>query len=214
MIHFDLAHLKEQLIECQEDMASPGFWDDLERAQKVNQRAHSMQARIEHFARLHQRTDDLQTLMELVEEADDASMLDEIRAEFAALRADLEQLRLAALLRDQYDRCDAILALHAGAGGTEAQDWVQMLYRMYVRFGERLGFSVKELDRLEGDEAGIKSVAFEVAGENAYGFLKAERGVHRLVRISPFDANARRHTSRAISRPAWTHGCWIAGSAH
>ena len=136
-------------------------------------------------------------MMELAEEADDESMAQEIAAEFASIKAELEQLRLTTLLRDEYDSNDCILALHAGAGGTEAQDWTQMLYRMYTRFAERMGFAVRELDLLDGDEAGIKSVTFEVKGEYAYGFLKSERGVHRLVRISPFDANARRHTSFA-----------------
>ncbi len=193
----NIEHLKEQLIEYQEDMASPGFWDDLERAQKVNQRAHSTEERLNHYKRLNERADDLETLVDLAEEADDTSMIPEIQAEFASMKADLEQLRLTTLLTGEYDSSDAILALHAGAGGTEAQDWTQMLYRMYTRFAERMGFTVKELDFLEGDEAGVKSVTFEVSGEYAYGFLKAERGVHRLVRISPFDANARRHTSFA-----------------
>ena len=193
----DIEHLKEQLIEYQEDMASNGFWDDMERAQKINQKAHGVEARLQHYKSLNARADDIEAMMELAEEADDESMAPEIAAEFSAIKADLEQLRLTTLLRDEYDANDCILALHAGAGGTEAQDWTQMLYRMYTRFAERMGFAVRELDLLDGDEAGIKSVTFEVKGEYAYGFLKSERGVHRLVRISPFDANARRHTSFA-----------------
>ena len=193
----DTDHLKEQLIEYQEDMASNGFWDDMERAQKVNQKAHSVEERLNHFKRLNDRADDIETMMELADEEDDDSMKDEIQSELTAIKEDIEQLRLTTLLRDQYDANDCILALHAGAGGTEAQDWTEMLYRMYTRFAERMGFQVKELDMLEGDEAGIKSVTFEVSGEYAYGFLKSERGVHRLVRISPFDSNARRHTSFA-----------------
>ena len=193
----DIEHLREQLIEYQEDMASPGFWDDLERAQKVNQKAHSTESRIQHFQSLIARADDIEVMMELAEEADDQSMVPEIREEFDKINADLETLRLTTLLTGEYDQCAAILSLHAGAGGTEAQDWTQMLYRMYTRFCERMGFTVKELDLLDGDEAGIKSVSFEVSGDYAYGYLKAERGVHRLVRISPFDANARRHTSFA-----------------
>ena len=189
--------LEEQHAEFQEDMASPGFWDDMERAQKVNRKAHAVQTKLEHFAHLNSRADDLETLVDLAEEADDNSMAEEIREEFKGLSEEVQQLRLTTLLRDEYDGCDAILALHAGAGGTEAQDWTQMLYRMYVHFAERMGFTLKELDMLDGDEAGIKSVTFEVSGDNAYGFLKSERGVHRLVRISPFDANARRHTSFA-----------------
>ncbi len=197
MTHFNLDQLKEKLVEYQEEMASNGFWDDLERAQKINQRAHGVQARIEHYQKLVSRADDLEVMIELCDEAEDLGMLEEIRAEVQSLKADLETLRLTTLLTDQYDANDCILALHAGAGGTEAQDWTQMLYRMYTRFAERMGFTVKELDMLEGDEAGIKSVEFEVSGEYAYGFLKSERGVHRLVRISPFDAAARRHTSFA-----------------
>jgi len=192
-LHID--NLREQLIEYQEDMASNGFWDDMERAQQVNQKAHNVESRLQHYKALGERADDIEAMMELAEEADDHDMVPEINAEFAAIKNDLEQLRLTTLLRDEYDGNNCILALHAGAGGTEAQDWTQMLYRMYTRFAERMGFTVKELDMLDGDEAGIKSVTFEVDGEYAYGFLKSERGVHRLVRISPFDANARRHTS-------------------
>ena len=190
-------HLREQLVEYNEDMGSPGFWDDSERAQKVSAKASSVESRIKHYEGLNSRADDIEVLMELAEEADDAGMVDEIKAEFDSLKADLETLRLQTLLTGDYDSCNCILSLHAGAGGTEAQDWTQMLYRMYTRFAERMGFQVKLLDLLDGDEAGIKSVTFEVSGDYAYGYLKSERGVHRLVRISPFDANARRHTSFA-----------------
>ncbi len=193
----DIERLKEQLMEYQEDMASTGFWDDMERAQKINQRAHGVEERLNHYKSLGDRADDIEAMMELADEADDSDMAAEIRQEFAAIKADLEQMKLTTLLKDEFDQNDCILALHAGAGGTEAQDWTQMLYRMYTRFAERMGFTVKELDLLDGDEAGIKSVTFEVSGDYAYGFLKSERGVHRLVRISPFDANARRHTSFA-----------------
>lgn len=197
MTHFDVAHLEEQLVEYQEDMASPGFWDDIERAQKVNQKAHSVEARIAHFKSLNSRADDLEVLIGLADEEDDHSLVPEIAAEIASMRKDLESLRLTTLLSGEYDQNDCILSLHAGAGGTEAQDWCQMLYRMYTRFAERLGLNVRELDFLEGDEAGVKSVTFEVSGDYAYGYFKSERGVHRLVRISPFDAAARRHTSFA-----------------
>ena len=133
----------------------------------------------------------------MCDEEQDESLVPEIEGELESLRKHVEEMHLATLLRGEYDSCDCILSLHAGAGGTEAQDWTQMLYRMYTRYAERHGFTVKELDFLEGDEAGVKSVTFEVKGENAYGYLKAERGVHRLVRISPFDSAARRHTSFA-----------------
>lgn len=197
MTHFDVAHLEEQLTEYQEDMGSAGFWDNLERAQKINQKAHSVEARIGHFKKLGSRSDDLEVLIGLADEEDDASLVPEISAEIAALRKDLESLRLTTLLSGEYDANGCILSLHAGAGGTEAQDWCQMLYRMYTRFVERMGLTYKELDFLEGDEAGVKSVTFEVSGDYAYGFMKSERGVHRLVRISPFDSAARRHTSFA-----------------
>lgn len=195
MTHFDVAHLEEQLVEYQEDMASPGFWDDIDRAQKVNQRAHSVEARILHFKSLNGRADDLEVLIGLADEEDDHSLVPEIAAEIESMKKDLESLRLTTLLSGEYDQNDCILSLHAGAGGTEAQDWCQMLYRMYTRFAERMGLTVRELDYLDGDEAGVKSVTFEVSGDYAYGFLKSERGVHRLVRISPFDSAARRHTS-------------------
>ena len=197
MTHFDVAKLREDLIEYQEDMASPGFWDDTERAQRVSAHAHQTEMKIQHYETLVSRADDIEVMMELAEEEDDDSMAEEIRAELESMRQDLDALKLTTLLNGEYDGCNALLSLHAGAGGTEAQDWTQMLYRMYVRYAERMGFKVKEIDLLDGDEAGIKSVTFEVDGDYAYGYLKAERGVHRLVRISPFDANARRHTSFA-----------------
>ena len=133
----------------------------------------------------------------LAEEAGDESILADLEQELAVAERDIEEMRLATLLRGKYDSLNAILTLHAGAGGTEACDWVSMLYRMYTRYTERSGYRVEELDKLDGDTAGIKSVTFRVEGENAYGYLKAEKGVHRLVRISPFDANARRQTSFA-----------------
>ena len=194
-LHVD--HLREQLVEYQEDMGSNGFWDDTERATRISAKANSTENRIKHYESLINRADEIEIMMELAEEEDDESMAEDIKKEFASLKEDLESLRLQTLLTGEYDDCNCILTLHAGAGGTEAQDWTSMLYRMYTRFCERMGFQVKELDYLDGDEAGIKSVSFEVTGDYAYGYLKAERGVHRLVRISPFDANARRHTSFA-----------------
>ena len=201
----DIEHLKEQLIEYQEDMASPGFWDDVERAQKVNQKMRSCENRINHYKSLQSRADDVEVMMELAEEEGGDEMAGEIGEELKKLREELEALKLTTLMTGEYDGCDCILSLHAGAGGTEAQDWTQMLYRMYTRFGERMGFTVKELDMLEGDEAGIKSVTWEVSGDYAYGFMKSERGVHRLVRISPFDAAARQHVNRTDSAVRITH---------
>ncbi len=189
--------LKEQLVEYQEDMASDGFWDDVERAQRINKLMRSCENRINHYKSLESRLDDAEIMLELSQDEEGDELAEDISKELKQLREEMESLKLTTLLTGKYDSCDCILSLHAGAGGTEAQDWTQMLYRMYTRFGERMGFNVRELDMLDGDEAGIKSVTWEVSGDYAYGFMKSERGVHRLVRISPFDANARRHTSFA-----------------
>lgn len=176
-------------------MAAPGFWDDLERAQKQNQRFKNIENTLARHRALNARADDIEVLMELA--AEDDSAMEEAEQELAALGESVEEMRLETLLTGPYDQRDAILSLHAGAGGTEAQDWTSMLQRMYMRYCERKGYQVRVLDLLDGDEAGVKSVTFEVSGPNAYGYLKAERGVHRLVRISPFDASGRRHTSFA-----------------
>jgi len=192
-LHID--NLREQMVEYQEDMGSAGFWDEPERATRISAKANALENRIKHYESLIERADEIEIMMELVGEEEDEAMAEEIKAAFASLKEDLESLRLQTLLTGEYDGCNCILTLHAGAGGTEAQDWTSMLYRMYTRFCERMGFTVKELDYLDGDEAGIKSVSFEITGDYAYGYLKAERGVHRLVRISPFDSQARRHTS-------------------
>lgn len=197
MGHFNLDGLKEELAELEQDMAQPDIWSDLARSAKISQRAKHVQSKLDNYNQLVSRHEDITAMIELVEEENDRSMIDEIKRDIAALRANAQSLQLETLLRGEYDANDAILALHAGAGGTEAQDWVGMLYRMYSRYCERKGFSVKTLDLLPGDEAGVKSVTLSVGGENAYGFLRAEKGVHRLVRISPFDSNARRHTSFA-----------------
>jgi len=192
-LHID--HMQEQVDELKEEMNAPGFWDDLERSTHVNQKLARMEAKIEHYKKLLSTADDIEVMMDLAKEENDEDMVAEAGEEIEALRKEAEALELETLMRGQYDSCNAILSLHAGAGGTEAQDWTSMLYRMYTRYCERRGFKVKLLDYLDGDEAGIKSVSFEVEGDNAYGFLRGEKGVHRLVRISPFDSNARRHTS-------------------
>ena len=195
--HFNLAHMQDELAELHETMNEPDFWNDLERSAKVSQRVKTIEDKIALFKRLNGRADDVETMMELAEEENDESMVAEAGAEIRALDEEAQRLKLETLLRGDYDHNNALLSLHAGAGGTEAQDWTSMLYRMYTRYCERKGFQLKVLDLLEGDEAGIKSVTFEVIGENAYGYLRPEKGVHRLVRISPFDAAARRHTSFA-----------------
>ena len=190
-----LEDLEKELSELKEEMNADGFWDNLERSTHVNRRIAAIENKMNHYQSLVSGVDDLGVMVELAQEEDDESMVTDIGAEYASLKEKVEALELETLMRGDYDNSNAILSLHAGAGGTEAQDWTQMLYRMYTRYCEHLGFKVKLLDYLEGDEAGIKAVSFEVDGENAYGYLRGEKGVHRLVRISPFDSNARRHTS-------------------
>ena len=195
MSHFNVAGLREQLKELHETMNEPDFWNDLERSTQITRKVRTAENKIEHYEKLSARADDVEATMELAEEMEDDSLVAEAGEEIKKLQADLEELRLESLLRGDYDANNCYISLHAGAGGTEAQDWTLMLYRMYTRYCERHGFAVKVIDLLDGDEAGIKSVTIEVDGENAYGFLRSEKGVHRLVRISPFDAAARRHTS-------------------
>lgn len=178
-------------------MQRPDFWDHPESAQKVMQEISYHQEKLKTYTTLRQQLDDLLTLYQLAVEENDESLESEIEEGVKALQQRLEGLELEILLSGPYDRNNAILTLHAGAGGTEAQDWVSMLYRMYVRYGERHGYKVETMDLLPGDEAGIKSATLSISGENAYGYLKSEKGVHRLVRISPFDASGRRHTSFA-----------------
>ena len=178
-------------------MAEEGFWNDVDNANKVNQRIKVIHSKLDKYKKLEGKGEDVEVMFEMAEEEDDEELANEARQELAEFVKLVEEFRIATLLNGPYDSANAVLSLHAGAGGTEAQDWVSMLYRMYVRYCERAGYTVKELDLLEGDEAGIKSVTFECDGENAYGYLKAEKGVHRLVRISPFDSSGRRHTSFA-----------------
>ena len=179
------------------ESASDGFWDNLEKAQKVQQRVKQLRDKIEGQQRRKTQWDDLMTLCELGNEAEDETLVPEVEEGFAKLEAEIEEAKLSTLLTGEYDGSNAILTFHAGAGGTEAQDWAQMLYRMYTRWAERHGFTYKIMDYQEGDEAGLKSATIMIEGENAYGYLRGEHGVHRLVRVSPFDANARRQTSFA-----------------
>jgi len=196
-MHFNLARMKEELAELKEEMNAPEFWNDLARSTAVNKKISSLEGRIDHVQKLCQRADDVEAMLALLHEEEDADMAAECEEEILSLSQAADALELETLMRGAYDGCDAVLSLHAGAGGTEAQDWTDMLYRMYTRYCEHRGYRVILLDLLDGDEAGVKSVTFEVEGENAYGFLRSEKGVHRLVRISPFDSNARRHTSFA-----------------
>ncbi|MDD6044784.1 MAG: peptide chain release factor 2 [Clostridia bacterium] len=193
----DVAGLAAEKEELEKRMGAPDFWDDVEAANKANQRMKLLSAKIEKYNKLESAIEDAELMADMAEEEDDESMYEELVAEMQSITEKVEMLKLETLLRGPYDRLNAVLSLHAGAGGTEAQDWVSMLYRMYTRYCTDRGWTTKELDYLAGDEAGVKSVTFEVEGDNAYGYLKAEKGVHRLVRISPFDAFGKRHTSFA-----------------
>lgn len=176
-------------------MGEQTFWDNPDAAQKTAQAVTQLKDEVGIFRSLESRVEDLEVLWEMAMEEEDASLQEEMEASLVKARADVEHLELGMLLSGEYDANNAILTLHAGAGGTEAQDWTSMLLRMFSRFAEREGYSVEMLDYLPGDEAGVKSATLQISGHNAYGYLKSEKGVHRLVRISPFDSNARRHTS-------------------
>ena len=191
----NLEGLKNELERLHAMQEAPGFWDDPDKSQKIVVRTKVAETKVERYEQMCAAWDDLMTICEMAEEEDDDSMLEELKEGFAQLSANMESCRLETLLTGKYDRNNALMSFQAGAGGTEAQDWCQMLYRMYTRWAERSGFTYKILDYQEGDEAGLKSASIMVEGENAYGFLKGENGVHRLVRVSPFDANARRQTS-------------------
>lgn len=192
-----LEKTKEEIEKLEQQAAAPGFWDDLENTQKVLQRTSMLKGKVERYNKLCGQFDDTMALADMGDEAEDLSILPEAQEELESFKSNLEALRLTTLLTGEYDSKNAILTFHAGAGGTEAQDWAEMLYRMYNRWGERHGFQVKTLDFLDGEEAGLKSASVLIEGENAYGFLKSEAGVHRLVRVSPFDSSGRRHTSFA-----------------
>lgn len=170
---------------------------DLNASVKINKEISSLQNKIDTFNNAEKMINDVLEIIELAEADNDESLLDGIDEEILSVSKAVEDMRLKTLLKGKYDNSNALLMLHAGAGGTEACDWTEMLYRMYICYAEKNGFVVNELDRLEGDGAGLKSVSFKIEGENAYGYLKAEKGIHRLVRISPFDANKKRHTSFA-----------------
>ena len=178
-------------------MEEPGFWDEPEESQKIMKDLKDLKDQVETVEHLEQSYEDIGLLIEMAYEEEDESVLPEIEEELNAFEEGYESLRIQTLLSGEYDKYNAIVTLHAGAGGTESCDWASMLYRMYSRFAERKGFGVKVLDFLEGDVAGIKTVTFEVSGENAYGYFKSEKGVHRLVRISPFNSAGKRQTSFA-----------------
>ena len=193
----DIEKKEKRLAELEAQSADPNFWNDTENSQKVVREMSHLKSAVRAFDKLKSKYDDTLTLVELALETGEEDVYDEAKADYDFILADLETQKLATLLSGEYDANNAILTFHAGAGGTEAQDWAQMLYRMYTRWAERHGFKYKILDYLDGDEDGIKSASILIEGENAYGFLKSEAGVHRLVRISPFDASGRRQTSFA-----------------
>ncbi|MDE5722026.1 MAG: peptide chain release factor 2 [Clostridia bacterium] len=193
----DIDNLGAKLEGLKAEQENPEVWQDLEKSKKIGREISAVENKINSYNKGANAIDEANAFIDLIEEADDESLIPELEEMIATAVEDIEQMRIRALLRGKYDSNNAILNLHSGAGGTEACDWTGMLYRMYTRYCERAGFKVTELDFEDGDEAGLKSVSFKVEGENAYGFLKAEKGVHRLVRISPFDSNKRRHTSFA-----------------
>ncbi len=193
----NIQNAKKEVEELQAQATAEGFWDDLENSQKVLQKTKQLENRIAGYQRMEDKLEDLFTMLELCMEEEDEDMQNEIVSEMAAFKQALEDKKLETLLSGEYDSHNAILTFHPGAGGTEAQDWAEMLYRMYNRWAERHNFKVQLLDYLDGEEAGLKSASIMVEGENAYGYLKSEAGVHRLVRVSPFDSSGRRQTSFA-----------------
>ena len=188
---------KSEIEQLEYKAAEPGFWDDPEESQKILQRTGTLKNKVESYNKLLAAYDDTLALIEMGDEEEDLSILEEAQSEYESLKSNLEAQRLSTLLTGEYDNNNAILTFHAGSGGTEAQDWAEMLFRMYGRWAEKHNFKVKTIDYLDGDTAGLKSAVLLVEGENAYGYLKSEAGVHRLVRISPFDASGRRQTSFA-----------------
>lgn len=192
-----IEEIKKEISEIEKETTAPDFWDDSTKSQKTLQRISYLKNKINNYNELKSMYEDAYTFTELANEEEDINLLEECQQEYEKVKNKIENLTLSTLLTGEYDNNNAILTFHSGAGGTEAQDWVEMLYRMYSRWGEKHGYKVKMLDCLDGDEAGIKSASVLVEGINAYGFLKSEAGVHRLVRISPFDSSGRRHTSFA-----------------
>ena len=197
MIHFDVENKEKELKELETKTTENDFWNDTDNSSKVLKQINSLKSKVEGFKKLNNELNNLLEMSELLQVEEDEELAKELLKSTYTLEKDIEKLEITTLLSGKYDNNNAILTIHPGAGGTEAQDWAEMLYRMYTRWANANGYEVKELDYLEGDEAGLKSVTFSVNGDYAYGYLKGEMGVHRLVRISPFDAGGRRHTSFA-----------------
>lgn len=194
---FDVAGLKEKLKTMEKESGAPDFWDDMDKAQTILRRINQIQETISDYNKLIEEHEDTVTLIEMAKEDYDEDIAKEAKAEAKTFFENYEKMRISTLLDGEYDANGVILSIHAGAGGTEACDWAGMLLRMYTRWSERQGYHVEVLDYLAGDEAGVKSVTLKIDGENAYGYLQSEKGIHRLVRISPFDSSGRRHTSFA-----------------
>jgi len=197
VIHFDIANLELELKELESKTNSPDFWQNPEKNTPILTKMKAIQSKLEKYNKINSELSNIENLNDLLILEYDKELADELISNTITLEKEIDKLEIQTLLSGKYDRNNAILTLHPGAGGTESQDWAEMLYRMYSKWSTSNGYTVKELDYLEGDEAGIKSVTFSVSGENAYGYLKGEMGVHRLVRISPFDSGGRRHTSFA-----------------
>ena len=191
----DLDSKKKRIEELEADMEAPGFWDDPDKSNKAMKELKTLKDSFEGYNSLKSGLEDINTLIEMADEMQDDSLISEIEDEITVFEEKMDSIRTETLLSGEYDKCNAILTLHAGAGGTESCDWCQMLFRMYTRWAEKHGYSTQTIDYLEGDEAGIKSVTIEISGDNAYGHLKSEHGVHRLVRISPLYAAGKRQTS-------------------
>ena len=197
MIHFDVENKEKELKELESKTTENDFWNDTDNSSKVLKQINSLKSKVEGFKKLNNELNNLLEMSELLQAEEDEELAKELLKSSYTLEKDIEKLEITTLLSGKYDNNNAILTIHPGAGGTEAQDWAEMLYRMYTRWANANGYEVKELDYLEGEEAGLKSVTFSVNGDYAYGYLKGEMGVHRLVRISPFDSGGRRHTSFA-----------------
>ncbi len=197
MIHFDVENKEKELKELESKTTENDFWNDTDNSSKVLIQINSLKSKVEGFKKLNNELNNLLEMSDLLQVEEDEELAKELLKSTDTLEKNIEKLEITTLLSGKYDNNNAILTIHPGAGGTEAQDWAEMLYRMYTRWANANGYEVKELDYLEGDEAGLKSVTFSVNGDYAYGYLKGEMGVHRLVRISPFDAGGRRHTSFA-----------------
>lgn len=191
----DLEGRQQRIAEIDEIISAPDFWNNPEAGQTIMQEKKRLESKVVHYNALAEKIDDLDVMFELAKEEDDPGMEQDIIDTLADINKELDAFELETIMNGEYDDNNAILSIHPGAGGTESQDWTEMLYRMYVRWAERRGYKVDVLDYLDGDEAGIKSVTIQISGDNAYGYLKSEKGVHRMVRISPFDASGRRHTS-------------------